>query len=89
MYPNRQFSHEELLRYYGSERTAEQADKIKSVGFHYAMRGGMTVGVQDIKVPDDKIDIMHKAEEKRTAAEKRFNRGLTTDKERYNQVVAI
>jgi DNA-directed RNA polymerase subunit beta' len=89
MYPSRQFSHEELLRYYGSERTAEQADKIKSVGFHYAMRGGMTVGVQDIKVPDDKIDIMHNAEEKRTAAEKRFNRGLTTDKERYNQVVAI
>ncbi len=89
MYPNRQFSHEELLRYFGSEKTAEQADKIKSVGFHYAMRGGMTVGVQDIKVPDDKIDIMHHAEEQRTAAEKRFNRGLTTDKERYNQVVQI
>jgi len=89
MYPSRQFSHEELLRYYGSERTAEQADKIKSVGFHYATIGGMTVGVQDIKVPDDKIDIMHHAEAQRTAAEKRFSRGLTTDKERYNQVVQI
>ena len=89
MYPSRQFSHEELLRYYGSERTAEQADKIKSVGFHYAMRGGMTVGVQDIKVPDNKIDIMQHAEAQRTAAEKRFSRGLTTDKERYNQVVQI
>jgi DNA-directed RNA polymerase subunit beta' len=89
MYPSRQFSNEELLRYYGSERTAEQADKIKSVGFHYATLGGMTIGVQDIKVPDDKIDIMQHAEAQRTAAKKRFNRGLTTDKERYNQVVQI
>jgi DNA-directed RNA polymerase subunit beta' len=89
MSPSRQFSHEELLRYYGSERTAEQADKLKSVGFHYATLGGMTIGVQDIKVPDNKIDIMQHAEAQRTAAEKRFSRGLTTDKERYNQVVQI
>jgi DNA-directed RNA polymerase subunit beta' len=89
MSPSRQFSHEELLRCYGSERTAEQADKLKSVGFHYATLGGMTIGVQDIKVPDNKIDIMQHAEAQRTAAEKRFSRGLTTDKERYNQVVQI
>ena len=70
-YANRTFSHEELLRYYGSERTAEQADKIKSVGFHYAMRGGMTVGVQDIKVPEDKRRLLEEAEKERQAIERR------------------
>ncbi|MFN5342356.1 MAG: DNA-directed RNA polymerase subunit beta' [Roseiflexaceae bacterium] len=88
-YPNRSFSHEELLRYYGSERTAEQADKIKSVGFHYAMRGGMTVGVQDIKVPEDKRRLLEEAEKERQAIERRNGQGMYSDKERYRAVVEI
>ncbi len=42
---------EELARLFGSERTAEQADKLKALGFKYATRGGMTIGVSDIEVP--------------------------------------
>lgn len=88
-YPNRTFSIEELTRYYGSERTAEQADKIKALGFHYAMRGGMTVGVRDIQVPTEKVGIIAQAEAERDATQRRFNRGLMTEDERYNKVINI
>jgi DNA-directed RNA polymerase subunit beta' len=89
MYPERYFSPEELHRYYGSERTAEQADKIKALGFHYAMRGGMTVGVEDIGVPKEKAEALEKAENERIAADRRYRRGLTTDEERYKEVIDI
>ena len=39
-------SRDELARIYGSERTADQADKIKALGFKYATRGGMTVALR-------------------------------------------
>ena len=88
-YPNREFSVEELTRYYGSERTAEQADKIKALGFHYAMRGGMTVGVRDIQVPSEKVGIIAQAESERDATQRRYLRGLMTEDERYNKVINI
>src|SRR5258706_10264150 len=45
---------DEVARLFGSERTAEQADKIKTLGFKYATRGGMTVGVNDVEIPPQK-----------------------------------
>ncbi len=89
MYPERFFSPEELHRYYGSERTAEQADKIKALGFHYAMRGGMTIGVGDFGVPPKKAEAIEKAENERIFADRRYRRGLTTDEERYKEVIDI
>ena len=58
-------------------------------GFHYAMRGGMTVGVQDIKVPDDKRRLLEEAEKERQAIERRNSQGMYSDKERYRAVVEI
>jgi DNA-directed RNA polymerase subunit beta' len=89
LYPDRSFSTEELHRYYGSERTAEQADKIKALGFHYAMRGGMTVGVQDIKIPDKKASVLNDAEQKRRATQKRHDKGASSEDERYREIVGI
>jgi DNA-directed RNA polymerase subunit beta' len=80
---------QELVRIYGSEKTAQQADKIKQLGFKYATRGGMTVGVADIEVPAKKIDILVEAEARVQDVEKQFRRGLITDEERYREVVDI
>ncbi len=89
LYPNRTFSTEELHRYYGSERTAKQADQIKALGFHYAMRGGMTVGVQDIKIPDKKAAVLNDAEQKRRATQQRHDKGASSEDERYREIVGI
>ncbi len=82
-------SHEEMARIYGSERTAEQADKIKALGFRYATRGGMTVGVVDIEVPQKKQDILAESDRNVQDVQKQFRRGLITEEERYQQVVKV
>jgi DNA-directed RNA polymerase subunit beta' len=82
-------SQEEMARIFGSERTAEQADKIKALGFRYATRGGMTVGVEDIEVPRKKLDILADADRNVNDVQKQFRRGLITEEERYQQVVKI
>ena len=80
---------DELARYYGSDQTADQADKIKALGFRYATRGGMTVGIEDVQVPPAKIGILENAEIKVSDVEKQFRRGLITAEERYREIVEI
>ena len=88
IYPNIQ-SRDELARIYGSERTADQADKIKALGFRYATRGGMTVGVEDIQVPDAKKGILSESDGMVLDVEKQYRRGLITAEERYQEIVKI
>jgi DNA-directed RNA polymerase subunit beta' len=80
---------DELARYYGSEKTAEQADKIKALGFRFATRGGMTVGIEDVEVPRAKADIIKGSEQRVADVEKQFRRGLITEEERYREIVEI
>ncbi|MFV9503535.1 MAG: DNA-directed RNA polymerase subunit beta' [Oscillochloridaceae bacterium umkhey_bin13] len=82
-------SQQELARIYGSEQTALQADKIKALGFKYATLGGMTIGINDIEVPDKKYEIVGSAEAMVADVEKQFRRGLITEEERYQEVVRI
>jgi DNA-directed RNA polymerase subunit beta' len=82
-------SDQELARIYGSEQTAQQADRIKALGFKYATLGGMTIGVNDIEVPAKKYEIVGDAEEQVLDVEKQFRRGLITEDERYQEVVRI
>ncbi len=80
---------QELVRIYGSERTADQADRIKTLGFRYATRGGMTIGINDIQVPEEKYVIIEDSQKLVADVEKQFRRGLITDDERYREVVDI
>ncbi len=82
-------SEQELVRIYGSERTADQADRIKALGFRYATQGGMTIGIDDIQVPEAKHLIIEESQKLVADVEKQFRRGLITDDERYREVVDI
>ena len=64
-------------------------DGIKSVGFEFATRGGMTIGLWDIVVPTTKGALLAGADESVTAIDKQFQRGLITEDERYEQVVEL
>lgn len=86
-YPNRPV--QELVRTFGSEMTAMQADLIKRLGFTYATLGGMTIGIEDIEVPEAKYPIIEEAENRVNEIEKQFRRGLITEEERYRNVVDI
>ncbi|MEI7744173.1 MAG: DNA-directed RNA polymerase subunit beta', partial [Chloroflexota bacterium] len=73
----------------GSAETAHLVDGIKDIGFKFATRGGMTIGLWDIVVPDSKPAQMKQADEDVAKIDKQFQRGLITEDERYEQVVEL
>ena len=80
---------EECYRLLGPAETAHLVDGIKSVGFEFATRGGMTIGVFDIEVPSDKAVRLKAADGEVDEIDRQFQRGLITDDERYEQVVSV
>ena len=80
---------DECYRLLGSDETAHLVDGIKSVGFEFATRGGMTIGLFDIEIPVDKASRLTKADGEVDDIDRQFQRGLITDDERYEQVVSV
>jgi DNA-directed RNA polymerase subunit beta' len=79
----------DCYRLLGPAETALLVDGIKSVGFHYATRGGMTIAVQDITVPIEKQALLGEADKHVAEIDKQYQRGLITEDERYERVVQI
>ncbi len=73
----------------GNEKTAEVVDSIKGLGFHYATRSGMTIAVNDLKIPDAKPMLLEAADKRSREIEDQYEMGLITDQERYDASVAI
>jgi DNA-directed RNA polymerase subunit beta' len=73
----------------GNSRTAHFLDDIKQLGFMSAFRGGLSIGLSDVKVPDAKNILVLQAKEDVDAVWNNYLMGLITDNERYNQVIDI
>jgi DNA-directed RNA polymerase subunit beta' len=80
---------DECYRLLGPDETAHLVDGIKSVGFDFATRGGMTIGLFDIEIPKDKTARLTAADTSVNEIDRQFQRGLITDDERYEQVVDV
>ncbi|MGH2477844.1 MAG: DNA-directed RNA polymerase subunit beta', partial [Candidatus Limnocylindrales bacterium] len=79
----------ECYRMLGADETAHLADGIKSVGFEFATRGGLTIGLLDIVTPSDKVERLAATDEAIENIDRQFSRGLITEDERYEQVVGV
>jgi DNA-directed RNA polymerase subunit beta' len=79
----------QLIRQHGNKVTAQALDVIKNLGFHYATRSGITIAISDIKVPEQKTELLAQADSEVARIERDYRRGLITDEERYNDVVAV
>jgi DNA-directed RNA polymerase subunit beta' len=73
----------------GNVETVKFLDALKEIGFNYAMTGGLSVNLDDIVIPDEKIKIIDNAQKKVDGVEKSRMRGLITEGERYNKVIDI
>ena len=71
----------------GLKETVLFADKIKNMGFKYSTIAGVSIGVDDMVIPKEKISITAKAEKEVKEIEKQYNSGLLTAGKRYNKVV--
>jgi DNA-directed RNA polymerase subunit beta' len=73
----------------GTARTAQFLDEIKELGFQSAFRGGLSIGLSDVKIPSDKNILIENAKTEVDAVWNNYYMGLITDNERYNQVIDI
>jgi len=78
-----------VYRECGLKATVVFADQIMYTGFAYSTRSGISIGVDDMVVPDDKQAIISKAEQQVKGFEDQYASGLITNGERYNKVVDI
>jgi DNA-directed RNA polymerase subunit beta' len=76
-------------RQLGLKETVVFADQLMYTGFHYATRAGVSFGVNDMVVPEEKQQILAAAEAEVKEIQDQYAAGLVTDGERYNKVVDI
>ncbi len=80
---------ERCFKLKGSTVVSKVLDKIKATGFKYSTIGAITTSVFDMKISDNKKDLLQTAEDEVHAIEKRFRRGLLTEDERYEETVNV
>jgi len=73
----------------GPPATTQLVDGIKTLGFHYATVAGITIGIDDIRVPKEKVALLAAADAKVTDIDRQFRRGFITEDERYTQTVEV
>ncbi len=73
----------------GNKATVIFADKLKDMGFAFATRAGISIGIKDMLIPPEKGALLGEATGEVREIEDQYNRGLITDGERYNKVVDI
>ncbi len=73
----------------GLKETVVFADQLMYTGFHYATRAGVSIGVDDMVVPQQKTKILATADREVKEIQEQYSSGLVTNGERYNKVVDI
>ncbi len=74
---------------YGLEKTVEMLDSLKHLGFTFATRSGMSIGIDDLIIPEKKVEFVQQAREEVIKVEGQYQDGAITNGERYNKVIAI
>jgi DNA-directed RNA polymerase subunit beta' len=79
----------DLVDEYGAPAVAPVLDTIKSLGFTYSTRAGISVSKNDVVIPPDKEEILQQFEERVATVESQHMRGLITDEERHEIIVNL
>ena len=77
----------EVFKRFHITETSMMLDRMKDLGYKYSTRAGLTVGIADISVADNKKTILSDAHNQVDEISKLFRRGLITDDERYERVI--
>jgi DNA-directed RNA polymerase subunit beta' len=71
----------------GNKETVILADRLRTLGFDYATRAGISICIDNLKIPSRKQKLLDKAQDEVRRIEKEYQEGLTSPGERYNKVV--
>src|SRR5207248_3537624 len=75
--------------HFGLEITVKMLDLVKNLGFKYATKAGLSIGIDDMVIPADKAKLVNKAEQEVVAVMQQYLDGAITFGERYNKVIEI
>jgi DNA-directed RNA polymerase subunit beta' len=73
----------------GNKETVLLADKLKTLGYQFATKAGISISLDDMKIPSTKEDMLDRAYQEVKDVENQYIDGLITDGERYNKIVDI
>jgi DNA-directed RNA polymerase subunit beta' len=84
---------QQLVQYgylrYGLATTVEMLDSLKTLGFTYATRSGISIGIDDLVIPSQKPALVEAARDEVIKVEGQYLEGAITNGERYNKVIAV
>lgn len=76
-------------RRFGNLATVQLLDRIKDLGFSYATKSGLTIGVRDLEIPLNKTEIIEEATRRVEEINEHYNEGLITGEEREQKVIDV
>jgi len=74
---------------FGHSRTIQLLDDIKKVGFQYATLGGISISIDDLKIPVEKPEVLKESREEVAKVEDQYRKGIITDSERKSKIIDI
>jgi DNA-directed RNA polymerase subunit beta' len=80
---------DQAYRRMGNKATVILADRLRTLGYQYATRAGISICVDDMEIPSDKQHIIEQASEEVRSIQEEYQEGLITDGERYNKVIDV
>ncbi len=80
---------DKTYRLCGSKKTVLLADQLRTWGYHFATRAGISIAMRDMVIPDGKNPVVEESEREVQQVTSDYIEGLITDGERYNKVVDI
>jgi len=80
---------DDTYEYCDRTATINLLDDLKNVGFKNATIAGLSFGITDLRIPQEKTELLEEAQKKVNRVEKNFDRGIITERERYNQLLDI
>ena len=93
---NKELSKKELAflidytyRHGGTKETVILADRLKDLGYEYATRAGISICINDMKIPVRKEEFVEDAEKEASDVDQQYSDGLITDGEKYNKIIDI
>ncbi len=79
----------ECYKQFGHSAVIALLDNIKDLGFEYATLGGISIGVGDLKIPEQKQECIAEANNELNKVEDQYRRGIITERERHNKIIDV
>ncbi|MFC1666821.1 DNA-directed RNA polymerase subunit beta' [Candidatus Omnitrophota bacterium] len=79
----------DCYKLFGHDFTVKLLDDVKKIGFEYATLAGLSISIDDLRIPEDKKKVISASKKEVNSVEDQYKKGIITERERYNKIVDI